>query len=256
MQVQFVVKMVHLKKENIREIIAELSGRYFLRGYPSSLELLANLIEGYEVTPPEACFTASETLTYFQRDRIEDAFSCKVFDWYGTSEPAVLLFQDRKSYPSYRVPLFHCKLDLSGNVSGEARILGASMWDTLSNIGFYDTGDIAVLKDGDVVAIKGRSSDVVILNGLNVPVTNFLTVFYECPGVSRFQIINFKDVVLFIVRSKDDFDEQWLIGELNLRLGKNNYRVDHISNFLQSEFGKTPHFISQPLVSSNQFYNK
>lgn len=246
----------HLKKENTKEIVAELSGHYFLRGYPSSLELLANLLEGNDFSKPQASFTASETLTHFQRDKIEQTFSCKVFDWYGTSEPAVLLFQDETSYPFYKPPLFHCKLKLNVDKFGMARIFGAAMWDRLSNLGFYDTGDIAVLKDNQVIEIKGRSSDVVILDSMNVPVTNFLTVFYACPGVLRFQIINFNDVVVFIVRSDDRFEKVSLMEELDKRLGKNNYFVNETLEFIQSEFGKTPHFINQSSITYEEFYNK
>ena len=243
----------HLKKENINEIIAELRGRYFLRGYPSSLELLAELIKDHEISAPVASFTGSETLSKFQRDKIETTFLCKVFDWYGTSEPAVILFQDKNSYPSYRAPLFHCKIKIESENSEEAKIYGASMWDALSNLGYYDTGDIAVLKDKKVIAIKGRSSDVVILSNLNIPVTNFLTVFYGCPGVSRFQIINFKDTVLFIVQSDSNFDEDWLFKELDKRLGKDNFIINQNLDFIQSQLGKTPHFINQASTLYDEF---
>ena len=243
----------HLKKENLKEIIAELSGRYFLRGYPSSLELLANLIKDHKISYPVASFTASETLSKFQRNKIEATFKCKVFDWYGTSEPAVLLFQDKNSYPAYREPLFHCKTRMDTENSEEAKIYGTSIWDTLSNLGYYDTGDTAILEDKKVIAIKGRSSDVVRLNDLNIPVTNFLTVFYGCPGVIRFQIVNFKDIVLFIVQSDSNFDEDWLFRELDKRLCKDNFTINQNLDFIQSKLGKTPHFINKISVSYNEF---
>ena len=75
-------------------------GKYFLRGYPSSLEILSKLItKSDNFDKPQAIFTASETLNSYQRKLIETKFDSKLYDWYGTSEPAVLLFQTKNSFP-------------------------------------------------------------------------------------------------------------------------------------------------------------
>lgn len=236
----------HLNKKNIHIIKEELSGKYFLRGYPSSLELLSKLLQNHSINYPVACFTASETLSNSQRKAIETIFSCKVYDWYGTSEPAVLLFQDKLSYPYYKTPLFHCKTRFIETSSKDVKVLGCAIWDSLSNLGYYDTGDLVILEDKQVVEIKGRSSDFLILNDLNIPVTNFLTVFYSCSGILRFQIINFKDLILFIIDVDDDgtFIHDNLNVALKHRLGSVDYLIDESKKFIQSKYGKTPHFIN------------
>ena len=91
--------------------------------------------------------------------------------------------------------------------------------------------------------------ETLLLVCITVPVTNFLTVFYGCPGVYRFQIVNYKDIVLFIVRSEDGFEKESLTEELDKRLGKRNYAISGTSDFVQSEFGKTPHFVDQTSVN-------
>lgn len=234
----------HLNTSNINLIINELSGKYFLRGYPSSLELLSNLLNNHKVDAPVACFTASETLSSYQRAVIENKFACKVYDWYGTSEPSVLMFQDKESYPFYKTPLFHCKVKFIKHSINEHKILGCSIWDTLSNIGYYDTDDIVILKDNKVLEIKGRNSDFLILDNLNIPVTNFLTVFYSCTGISRFQIVNFSDVLLFIIQPSEGFVLEELDFQLKKRLVNCSYLINDDFNFIQSGFGKTPHFIN------------
>ena len=65
----------------------------FLRGYPSSLYLLAKFMKAKSLTiePPAAILTASEMLLPHYRDTIENTFGAPVFDWYGLGEPAVTL---------------------------------------------------------------------------------------------------------------------------------------------------------------------
>ena len=59
-----------------------------IHGYPSSLYLIAKYINNRHVQgiEPKGVFTASETLLSFQRQALEEAFHCKVFNWYGNTE--------------------------------------------------------------------------------------------------------------------------------------------------------------------------
>lgn len=63
----------------------------FIEGYPSSLYSVANymLTEGLEPLSFKACFSTSETLFQYQRQAIEKAFGCKVFNQYGCGEEVV-----------------------------------------------------------------------------------------------------------------------------------------------------------------------
>lgn len=61
-----------------------------LDGYPSSLYVLARvLLARNERLPLAACITSSETLFDFQRETIERAFECRVFDYYAAAERVV-----------------------------------------------------------------------------------------------------------------------------------------------------------------------
>jgi len=59
-----------------------------VRGYASSVYLVANymLENGIEGVRPKAVITSAESLLDFQRKTIEEAFGCKVFDYYGSRE--------------------------------------------------------------------------------------------------------------------------------------------------------------------------
>ena len=61
-----------------------------LDGYPSSLYVIAKvLLNNKETLPLKAAITSSETLFDFQRETIEAAFQCRVFDYYGAAERVV-----------------------------------------------------------------------------------------------------------------------------------------------------------------------
>ncbi len=79
----------HLSEANAPAMLAALrsAGPAMLRAYPSTVAELARLSEktGYKVALP-AVVTGSEPLYPVQRDAIERAFGCKVFDFYGMAE--------------------------------------------------------------------------------------------------------------------------------------------------------------------------
>lgn len=62
----------------------------FLEGYPSTLFILAtHLRRSGRVLPMRAVFSSSETLHPTQREAIESAFACKLFDFYGMAERTI-----------------------------------------------------------------------------------------------------------------------------------------------------------------------
>jgi len=82
----------HLKADNLPAYYAAI--REFkprvLDGYPSSVYVLAKtLLNRGERLPLHAVITSSETLYDFQRTAIEEAFQCRVFDYYAAAERVV-----------------------------------------------------------------------------------------------------------------------------------------------------------------------
>lgn len=78
----------------LREFKAEV-----VDGYPSSLYVLARLLlQRGETLPVRAAITSSETLYPFQREAIETAFRCRVFDYYAAAERVIFSVEcDRHS---------------------------------------------------------------------------------------------------------------------------------------------------------------
>jgi phenylacetate-CoA ligase len=89
---QLFLSSFHLKKENLPYYVEQLisSKVRALEAYPSTAYILAlYLLNEGEVLPLKAVFTSSETLFDYQREAIEKAFACRVFDAYGMAERVI-----------------------------------------------------------------------------------------------------------------------------------------------------------------------
>jgi phenylacetate-CoA ligase len=88
------VSTFDFKRDSVPSVVERL--RRFeprvLKGYPSSLSLLARWIEetGVEAPRPAAVLCGSETLLDVQRDVLARVFKCPVHDFYGQNERAAL----------------------------------------------------------------------------------------------------------------------------------------------------------------------
>ena len=79
----------HLSSENIKHYVRKLESYQpvAIEGYPSTIYLLAKFInESGKTFSVKSVLTSSETLYPLQKDEIERAFDCKVFDFYGMAE--------------------------------------------------------------------------------------------------------------------------------------------------------------------------
>lgn len=79
----------HLTSEHLPAYAEEMRrrGLRYLEGYPSTLYVVAkHLLDQGERLPLVAVFTSSETLHAVQREVIEEAFCCTLYDFYGLAE--------------------------------------------------------------------------------------------------------------------------------------------------------------------------
>jgi phenylacetate-CoA ligase len=91
-QNQMLLSSFHLSKTSLPAYFDALTEFQpaVLDGYPSTLYIFAKyLIARGQTFPLKAAVTSSETLYDFQRTAIEQAFECKVFDYFALAERAV-----------------------------------------------------------------------------------------------------------------------------------------------------------------------
>jgi phenylacetate-CoA ligase len=144
--------------------------------YPSSLEPLARriLALGPRAIRPRAIVTSSETLFPSARQLLEDAFGCRVFDYYGGGEMAAFLSQcEAGSYhvhPEFGIiEILRDGVPVAPGETGE--IVATGFVNPVMPLIRYATGDLAVQGTGRcscgrafpvIEQIQGRVDDVVI----------------------------------------------------------------------------------------------
>jgi len=178
----------------------------YIQGYASALEVLAAWL--LEHAPahgirPRAIRSSAEVLTPTARARIERAFGCPVYDYYGSRESAALAAQCR-----------HLRMHVQGHgrvvelVDDAGRpvapgVPGRVLVTDFRNRAFglirYETGDVAVWDDAEacdcgqpypaLARIEGRTSDFITTPaGERIHGEWFTHLFYGRPGVERFQV--------------------------------------------------------------------
>ena len=69
-------------------------------------------------------------------------------------------------------------------------------WNGTDAEGWFDTGDLAIIDERGYVKITGRSKDVIIRGGENIPVVEVETLLYKHPAVAQVAIVAYPDARL------------------------------------------------------------
>lgn len=150
-------------------------------GYPSAISDLAGHYLASSQTPafqPTAIITNSETLLSWQREQIESAFQCKIYDYYGTAE--YVAFAGQNGTGKYIVsPVIGIMELLPSHAQPEetGTITATSLTNKIMPLLRYQLGDTAIpysSQEGSfctrsLEAIVGRTDDYIITpDGRNV----------------------------------------------------------------------------------------
>lgn len=85
----YTLPVTHMTDEILEGYYQNLKRRHvqFMRGYPSTLIVLAEYVRAHHGTlPMQAVFTTAEMLLPHQRKIMEEVFACKLFDTYGCGD--------------------------------------------------------------------------------------------------------------------------------------------------------------------------
>lgn len=229
----------HLSPENMRYYVDELMKiqPHFIDSYPSSVYTVAKYMKENNVTGinPKAIITSSETLLDYQREIVEEAFNCAVYDQYGCAEQVVFISQCEKGtyhiHPEFGIVEF-LREDGSKAEPGEpARLICTGFTSRAMPLIRYDIGDTGVLSDKKcscgrnfpvIEQIVGRTDDILITSD-GRQVGRLDPVFKGLQSIEEAQIVqeDYDNIILRIVPGKDykDNDGQVVVSELKKRLG-------------------------------------
>ncbi len=240
----------------------------FLRGYPSSVALLAEyarpLRERFRFV--RGIFVSSETLTPGERETIEETFGRVLFNWYGMTEPAVVMTeceQHRGMHLNWEYG--YAELVPSEELPpGEYRLVATGFHNPVMPFIRYDTGDVVRLegKPGRcpcgrnlplLDAVTGRKDEAIVTpDGRRLPSVNFYSVFRQYREVIRFQLVQYglSELSAKIALRPGAPAEPLcaaLRRELEARLGPAiRLEIELTERFVRNADGKTPPIVRKP----------
>ena len=195
----------------------------YLRGYPSSLELLAEyaLNHGIDAINPAGIMTTAETLTKSQREILSSAFHCEVFDQFGCSDGGAMDYEcdQHRGYHISVERSVHEFLDDPGDPvsSGEnGHIILTDLCNYAMPFIRFDAGDLGVPTDRVCPCgrglplldrITGRTAEQIVLpDGKYLPGLILTDIFEHrsvVTAVLDYQIVQERvdKIVINIVRS-------------------------------------------------------
>jgi phenylacetate-CoA ligase len=241
----------------------------YLRGYVSSIHLLAEFAYARrtELDFVRGIYTDSETLTAHERTAIERTFGRKLWDWYGMTEPAVVI-TERQDHDGmdvdweYGFPEFIPGDPSEALAPDERRLLATSLHNPVMPFIRYDTRDIVSLDDRmdaaqlypRVRALRGRKDENLLTpDGGRLPSLNFYSLLQTYTDILRFQFVQAGSgpVTLKLSVRPQVPDLPALLArvqaEVSRRLGPDlELTVEITDQFLTSPDGKTPTFKRLP----------
>ena len=256
----------YLKASNLDEYLKAIDAYrpVALVGYTSSLHQLAlRLLESPRPHwRPQTIVTGAEALLEYQRQDIERAFGCRVFNTYGCRE-FMLIAAECPEHNGLHVNMDHLAVELI-DTGGRLASSGQVVITDLHNYGMpfvrYANGDLATSTSAGCAcgrhlprlqSLDGRLLDLIrTQDGRMVSGVFFPHLLKEIPGIERFQVIQ-KDLETINIKIVKGAGFQpgkmpFLEGEIRKVLGDRvNVRYDFVSDIPLTPSGKQRVTISE-----------
>lgn len=206
-----------------------------LISYVNPLYQLARYINNHNLTvfSPKTMLTGAEPLHDFQREVIEKAFNCSVFDTFGCRE-FMLMSAECQEHKKLHINIDHLVVEtLSETGQSITELTGDLVITDLYNYGMplirYVNGDRATLENEScrcgnplpvMSSVDGRKLDIIKTpSGKIIPGELFPHLFKEFSGIIRFQVKQSKldELTILMIINSDfsDDDQQKIQDEIN-----------------------------------------
>ncbi len=250
----------HISRMTISSYLSEIRRiqPYFIDTYPSAIYPIAiyALKKGIIDIRPKAIITSAETLLEHQRDVIEEAFECKIYDQYGSAEQVVFVCQCE--YGSYHLnPEFGC-LEVVDNNNNPVELgqLGEFVCTGFTNDAMplirYKIGDMGILSKNKcscgrnfpvIEKIIGRMDDI-LLTPEGKYIGRLDPIFKGMSNsIKETQIIqqapDFVEILIVKGVNYSGNDGQSVITELKKRMGEGvTFKIKYVDEIPRSSNGK------------------
>jgi phenylacetate-CoA ligase len=265
---QLLFSSFHLSPEHLPKYVAELE-RFRPRvvdGYPSTVFVLARYLLSIDRTfPVHAVITSSETLFDFQREAIEKAFACRVFDYYAAAE-RVVFATECEQHTGHHLSSEYGIVEVVDD-AGRALPAGQSgklVGTSLHNLGMpmlrYLTTDITSIRTQDCGCgrslplmddVSTKAEDILALaDGRMISPSVLTHPFKPMHCVEQSQIVQ-EDYDRLVIRILPNAaytvaDGEHLVREFKARLGEDmRIEVELVESFERTRAGKFKWVVSK-----------
>lgn len=265
---QLLLSSFHLSQENLPHYLRELKrfAPVVMDGYPSTMYLLARYLQSIGQTfPVRAVITGSETLYDFQRKAIEQAFACRVFDYFAAAERVIFATEcDRHDGHHIAMEYGITEVLNDKHLPSPPGKSGMLVGTSLHNYGMpllrYVTNDISALKAqpcacGRLLAlmedVSTKAEDILALKDGRMISPSVLThPFKPMHCVEESQIVqeDYDRIRIRIVPNAQyrPADAQYLIREFKARLGDDmQIEIEVVEKLPRTKSGKFKWVISE-----------
>lgn len=203
-----ILSSYNLDPNSLREYIVQLNrfAPVLLTSYPGPIAELAGfmLSQGFQVPSVKAIISSAETLYPWQKEIVERAFSCPVYNRYGCREFGDIAHECERR-EGLHVNVDRCLVEIldPGGQACAPGVSGEIVVTDLDNYGMplirYRIGDRGKFSDGIcscgrglplMEEIEGRTLDVIRApNGSALGGTFWTLLFRSRPGIQSFQVV-------------------------------------------------------------------
>ena len=158
-----------LKKDAALEVIKEinrLKPKFFI-GFPFDILMLSKFAaeEGLTVNSPDSIVTYGETLSKRKREQLEEAFRCRVFNFYSLHESAAMISEcEHGNLHLIEDFAYHEIIDENGNDAskkGFGELVGTSFYNYSMPLIRYKIRDLVTMEKNDKICDCGRNFRIV-----------------------------------------------------------------------------------------------
>ena len=125
-------------------------------------------------------------------------------------------------------------------------------WNNTDDEGWFDTGDLARMDEQGYIRITGRSKDVIIRGGENIPVVEIESLLYRHPSIAMVAVVAYPDerlgeraCAMVVPKPDQAFDLQAMVAYLKAQKVAQQYipeRVEVLPSMPTTPSGKIQKF--------------
>jgi phenylacetate-CoA ligase len=258
----------HMSKENLPIYLDKLKkfAPKAIEGYPSTISILAKYILSQNTTfPMKVVFTSSETLLPSQKEAIEKAFACRLFDFYGMAERVAFATEcDVHEGKHFNMDFSITEVLSADGVPAEYGQLGRIVATGLHNFAMplirYQTSDITAIRKAPCTCGRGfilmeniasKDEDIVITRGGRLISASLLNgVTHHMTSIAEHQFVqdDLEHARLRIVKKPEfsEADHQFIVKGFNAIFGDEmKVVIEYVDNIPKTSAGKFRWVISK-----------